>query len=252
MEKISIPVNDAQYVMALLFTPEAEPRGAVVVCHGFRGAKENSGHIYSFAARLTQRGFLVVAFDFRGSGESPGQFCDLTLTGQAGDLEQVCSYIDRCYKLPQLLLGRSFGGSTVIAAAPHITGAIGYILWSAPFDLSSCFRALLGEDYQRLLTGELVRLNDAAGSFNLKPDFLADLNRQDMDRNLAAMAGKPLLVVHGKEDETVACFNAQQIAALCPDATLCLVERADHRFTGRVEVREDITLNWIDTHFGWR
>lgn len=250
MEKIAIPVNDKQYVAALLFAPESEPRGALVVCHGFRGAKENSGHICPFAAQLTARGLLVVAFDFRGSGQSCGQFCDMTLTRQAEDLKQVCAYVQSRFKLPQLLLGRSFGGSTVIAAAPHVPEAVGYILWSAPFDLPACFSALLKDGYQRLLAGEVVTCSDAEGSFDLKPQLVLDLHSQDMVRNLAAMAGKPVLVVHGREDEAVAYQNAQQIAVLRPDATLHLVEGADHRFTDRVQQREAITLEWIDTHWG--
>ncbi len=250
MEKISITIDEQQTVSALLFAPESPPRGGLVVCHGFRGAKENSGHVGSFAAELTARGLMVLAFDFRGSGESSGQFCDMTLTRQATDLKMVCAYMERRFELPLILLGRSFGGSTVIAAAPHIAGVAGYILWSAPFDLSGCFRDLLKDDYQRLLAGEIVSISDAEGSFQLKPELLIDLHAQDMVRNLAAMSGKPLLVVHGKEDETVPWHNAQQIAALRPDTTLHLVEGADHRFTDRVKQREIITLEWLDTHFG--
>lgn len=252
MDEILIPVNDKQSVAALLFAPESEARGALVVCHGFRGAKENSGHICPFAAKLTARGLLVVAFDFRGSGQSCGEFCDMTLTRQVEDLKQVCSHIENRYKLPLILLGRSFGGSTVISAAPHVPEAVGYILWSAPFDLPTCFAALLDHDYQRLLAGEIVTCSDAEGSFDLKPGLIFDLQAQDMVRNLSAMAGKPVLVVHGREDETVAYQNAQKITALMPDAALHLVEGADHRFTGQVEHREAITLEWLDTHFRWR
>lgn len=252
MEKITIPVNDQQSVAAVLFAPESQPRGALVICHGFRGAKENSGNICPFAAKLTARGLLVVAFDFRGSGQSCGEFCDMTLTRQVEDLKQVCSYVQSRFKLPQLLLGRSFGGSTVISAAPHVPEAVGYILWSAPFDLPACFAALLENDYQRLLAGEVVNCSDTEGSFDLKPELIFDLQAQDMVRNLSAMAGKPVLVVHGREDEAVAYQNAQQIADLMPDAVLHLVEGADHRFTGQVEQREAITLDWIDTHFRWR
>jgi putative redox protein len=250
MQKIFIPVDNDQSIAALIFAPESGPRGAVAVCHGFRGAKENSGKICAFAGKLTARGLMVIAFDFRGSGESSGEFSAITLSQQVEDLKQVCAYINSRYQLSFVLLGRSFGGATVIAAAPHVPEASGYVLWSAPFDLPRSFARLLGDDYQRLLNGASVICSDLESCFELRPDLVLDFKRHDMAGSLMAMRDKPVLVVHGREDEAVGIENAQEIATYLPEAVLHLVAGADHRFTGMVEQREAITLNWIDEHFG--
>ncbi|NLX88114.1 MAG: alpha/beta hydrolase [Syntrophomonadaceae bacterium] len=249
MEKIFIPVDGDQIIATLVFVPEGKSRLAVVICHGFRGTKENGGKIYAFADKLTRRGLMVAAFDFRGSGESSGAFGDMTLTQQVADLKQVCAYIGTRYQIPQILLGRSFGGSTVIAAAPYLPETRGYILWSAPFNLPLVFAGLLGDDYQRLMHGNSVVLSDEGGQFELKPSLLLDFKAHDMVMNLMAMRNKPVLVVHGKEDEAVAVQNACDILAHLPGATLHLVPGADHRFTDMVEHREAITIDWIDRHF---
>lgn len=249
MEKIFIPVDRGDYIATLVFVPESKSRLAVVICHGFRGTKENSGKIYAFADKLTRRGFMVAAFDFRGSGESSGAFGDMTLTQQVADLKQVCAYIGTRYQIPQILLGRSFGGSTVIAAAPYLPEARGYILWSAAFNLHLVFAHLLDDDYQLLMQGSSVMLSDEGGQFELKPGLLLDFAVHDMAQNLMAMRGKPVLVVHGRDDEAVAVQNAREIAAHLPAADLHLVPGADHRFTGMVEQREAITIDWLERHF---
>lgn len=247
VQKIFIPLDEEQSLAALLFSPASAARAALIVCHGFRGAKENSGQIIPFAEALTDRGLMVLAFDFSGCGESSGEFCQITLSRQARDLQRVCAYVQSNFNLPQILLGRSLGGSTAVAAAPHLPGVSAYILWSAPYDLIATFALLLDQDYERLAAGNSVILADENGSFRLDPDLLADMQNHNMSRGLHAMLGKPVLVVHGEDDEVVPVDNVQHIAAHLPAADIYIIPGADHRFTSHVEQRQAITLGWIDT-----
>ena len=47
MKNISISGGGQGNLAAYLFMPESDCRYVLIVCHGFRGAKENSGRIFS-------------------------------------------------------------------------------------------------------------------------------------------------------------------------------------------------------------
>ena len=234
--------------MAILeFWPESVLRGSVICCHGFRGTKENGGNICQFAAELNNLGLGVIAFDFAGSGESPGNFAEVTLSGQKADLNEVIAYVAGKTRLPLFLLGRSFGGSTVIAAAsdPQV---LAVILWSAPVLLFSTFTHMLGEDQLNAWQkAESVVIEDEDGSYELGYQLLKDFARHNMEDYLTVYAAsqRPLLIVQGMDDDVVLPDNAYKIKELVPHAQLNIVGGADHRFTGMTELRQEMTLAWI-------
>jgi pimeloyl-ACP methyl ester carboxylesterase len=83
LQNIKIINGRGEKLAAIIFRPGEDPHILVIICHGFRGGKENGGRIYPFAERLNQLGVAVIAFDFGGSGESEGEFSNMTLSGQS-------------------------------------------------------------------------------------------------------------------------------------------------------------------------
>lgn len=217
----------------------------IIVCHGFRGAKENSGKLTLFAQRLNRIGCGVVAFDFSGSGGSHGEFRNVTLSVQARDLQQVIDYICTQYSMPIYLLGRSFGGSTVLAAGAGDPRVRGFIIWSAPVYLHKTFAAMMAPVYDELSRGQNVVVDDEGGSFELGPDLIRDFDRHDMDAYLEQIGSRPVLVIHGEDDQTVAAENARHIGEKALNTTMHIVPGADHRFNGMTLEREDLTLQWL-------
>ncbi len=248
MEKIKIRKGDGLELAGLAFVPP-EPAMVLLIAHGFRGAKENGGKIYSFAPRLQELGLAVYAFDFTGSGASDGEFADISLSRQAEDMAAIMDYAHRCHQLPLLLLGRSFGGSTILAAGSKEPKVVGYILWSTPIMLDDCFARIMGTDYAKLAEGHSIHFRDESGGFELNPIFARDLACHDMDGYLEGIASRPVLIVHGKKDEAVDFTNAEYAARNLPKAQLHLVEQADHRFTGMTREREDISIKWLSETF---
>lgn len=245
MQKILVPLRQGQSLSTLLFSPTSAAKAALIVCHGFRGGKENGGQIFPFAEALNELGILVVAFDFSGCGESSGDFSQVTLSRQINDLKGISAFVQENYGLKQIALGRSFGGSTVIAAASCLAAVSRYILWSAPFDLVASFALILGQDYKRLIAGESVIIEDESGTFKLEPDLVQDMPKHDMLGSLQSLAGRPTLIVHGEDDEVVPVDNAREIAARLPEAVLHIVPGADHRFSEHAQQRREMTLNWV-------
>jgi len=237
---------DGYRLAAYLFMPAGVCLAMVIVAHGFRGSKENGGKICGFASRLNDRGLGVLAFDFSGSGESGGDFTDVTISRQAADLKRVIDYAARHYRVPLVLLGRSLGGSTVLAGAAGDERVAGYIFWSAPVKLYDTFAAIMGEAYGQLLSGHTVELSDEWGRFILAPDLIRDFDNHDMDACIRKLGQRPVLVIHGERDEVVPVQNAIWLAESAANASLYLVKNADHRFTDQVETRQDITIKWLE------
>lgn len=244
-KNIRIIKPDKHGIAAYAFLPAADCRYIIIVCHGFRGTKENGGKIFGFAERLNQLGLGVYAFDFLGSGESDGEFAQVTLAGQAEDLVRVIDYVDAIHHLPVILLGRSFGGSTVITAAGGDARVAGCILWSTPAKLKDTFAAMLGEAYQELEAGQEICFSDEGGMFWIGPELIKDFNGHDMNEYLSLLGERPVLIIQGMADETVEPLNAELIHAHCTNADLVLIEGADHRFSNRTREREDITIEWL-------
>lgn len=246
MQSISIyNKKNGHKLAAYLFMPDTEPRLFLVVCHGFRGAKENGGKIFDFASRVNELGAGVLAFDFSGSGRSEGDFSAMTLSRQVSDLQAVIDYLYAQYHLPLVLLGRSFGGSTVLAGGAGDDRVAAYILWSTPIFLAETFAAMIPEEYRSLQEGQTVHICDDAGEFDLGSEFILDFTRHDMEKYLQAIHTKPVLIVHARDDELVPAENAAYMNSHLPNAKLFLVEEAGHRFLEKTKLREDLTLDWL-------
>lgn len=107
--------------------PAAEPRAALVICHGMG---EHCGRYAQLAGELAAHGVSSFAYDQRGHGRSPGKqghvdrFAQLT-----DDLDRVMdAAAERHAGLPLFLMGHSFGGLVALrwlqTRAPRVRGAI--------------------------------------------------------------------------------------------------------------------------------
>ncbi|MGR6836083.1 alpha/beta hydrolase [Syntrophomonas erecta] len=249
MERINIINRRGLRLAALTFWPKNECRYMIIACHGFRGAKENSGRIYRLAEKVNQLGIGLLAFDFQGSGESEGEYRSITLTRQVEDLQDVVEFVRKEYQLPILLLGRSFGGSTILAFAGQDNDIKGYIFWSTTVFLPETFAAILQTEYQRMKNGETVTLTDNSGPFELMPLLVEDFDRHDIEKYLQVVGKSKVLVIHGLDDEEVDPANARYIGEKVAGARVHLVAGADHRFINKTSEREDLTIKWLKDYF---
>lgn len=242
--KDELIVAGGRQLASFFFVPENYTH-TLIICHGFRGTKENGGRIYSFAQRLNQSGLAVVAFDFSGSGQSGGEFVDNTLTGQARDLSLVIDYVTQHLARPIILLGRSFGGSTVLAGGSHDQRVEAFIFWSTPVLLEETFQGMLQADYQRLVNGDFITLQDEGGTFRIGPELVRDFSRHNFEEYTTCIGQKPALIVQGESDQVVSVINGLLLKKRLPNSSLLLLPGADHRFTEHGIWRETETIRWI-------
>lgn len=239
--EIKIPTAAGQ-LNAVLYTPAERGRDrAVIFCHGFRGSKEGGGRALSLAARVAGNGFAALLFDFTPLS---------LLSVQVDEVRAVVDYCRHVVSSRAVLFGRSMGGSAALAvtAADKLIG--GLCLWSAPHDLHETFRLSLGNGYTRLLGGAPVSVVDEFGHVRLTPDFLHDFDRFDLLTCAGLASGRPLLVVHGENDEIVPLRQAAEIFDRAGELKkMTVIPGADHRFLSGHEQAAAALLDWLEASF---
>ena len=124
------------------------------------------------------------------------------------NLLDVMEHIEKEYSAPQILLGRSFGGSTVLAGGSSRKDIRGYILWCTPVFLKDTFSTIMPEEYGKLEKGDTHNLSENNRSITIKPNLVQDFNNHDMDTYLQNLKDRPTLIIHGTADDVVKPDNA--------------------------------------------
>lgn len=230
---------------ALCLRCQPDSRGWVVVCHGFTGSKEGGGKARAMADALAaQTGFSFLLFDFAGNGQSEGQFEDLTLTSQIQDLSAVIDWCQEQDQAPVVTMGRSFGGSTVLAQAAQDSRVVAVCTWAAPVHLKDLFSEVI---LSQTDDGRVI-LADENGTVHLKKEFAQDLARHDLLQAAADISPRPLLIIHGENDDVVSVKEAEELYAAAGESkALQIIPQADHQFSATAKQVWEIVGRWLNT-----
>jgi putative redox protein len=216
----------------------------VVLCHGFpsgaRGAATAAATFPELADRIARGGWPALAFNLRGTGASEGDFdadgwladlrAGVRFLALRGDVAGVC------------IIGFAEGGTLAICEAADDDLVVGVAAVSAPVRLGEW-----AQHPARLL--EHVRRIGMVRTPDFPPDPLAWGRRvAALDSRVAAkrLAPRPLLVLHGSEDDVVSTEDARALAdAAAPSSELHEVHAAGSRL--RHDPRAVATLlGWIE------
>ncbi len=220
------------------------PTRAVVICHGFpveRDAAARTGRSFpALADRLAaESGWLVVAGCLRGAGPSEGDF---SLDGWLADLGAL---VDHAVTL---------GGGGVWIVGFGSTGSLALCL--ADLDPRVGGVACLGStatfaDWAQDLAGMLdfsrqVGVIRTPGYPEDRVAWGAPFGTVRPDESAARIGPRPVLVVHGTDDESVPVSDARTLAdAVGPSAELRLLVGAGHRL--RADPRAiALVIGWLE------
>jgi pimeloyl-ACP methyl ester carboxylesterase len=228
VEDQHIVIGDLK-LLARFARPERGGRvPAVLVVPGFprgTGGAASASKVYeSLVARLPDEvGWAAMTLWYRGTGPSGGDF---SIDGWRDDLAAAVDHLLARTDVSGLwLVGFRLGGSLAIvhaAADPRIRGLATF---AAPASL-------------RVWAREPQRFRDYCRRVGVlrDPDFPADVDAwarsiADMDPLLAAaeLQGRPWLLVHGSDDDTVPLSDAQALASACPTAAFRVLQHGAHR-----------------------
>ena len=219
-------------------TVKENTQPVLIMAHGFRGSMEGGGRA-KYLADLAGEIAHVVRFNFNGSQ---------ILSKQVEELEAVLAYVRLKFSAGKIfLLGRSLGGAAALVAASRSADITGLVLWAAPNDLQATFRNALGaEAYNALSAGQTLYLNDERGELTLTPDFITDFAKYDLQGILRNWRKRPLLILHGEKDETVAVDQARLTFALAGvPKKLVIINGGDHSFTNHGNKAAAEVVGWL-------
>jgi uncharacterized protein len=206
----------------------APPKG-MVLCHAFPsgpGGAATSGQTYpEFAERLAvDTGWTVLTFNFRGSGKSEGDF---SLGGWLVDLRAAIDHLLGSEPVSGVwLAGSGTGGSLAICAAAEDDRVRGVAAMSTHAE----FREWASDPLRFL---EHARSIGVIRDSSFPPDL--DLWARELTEIrpivvIGKVPPRPVLLVHGSDDEVVHLQDARWLAdATEGRAELRIVPGAGHR-----------------------
>jgi putative redox protein len=238
---VQFPGASGAQLAARLDMPGAQaPRGYVLFAHCFTCSKDTKA-TSSIAQALADAGLATLRFDFTGLGGSEGEFANTDFTSNVADLVAAARWLEATHRAPSLLVGHSFGGTAVLAAAAQIPSALAVATINAPSDPAHLGHLFVGHaDEIRSKGAALVDL--AGRSFTIRREFLDDIAMQKVTDAVSGLK-RALLVMHGPADTVVSIDHASAIflAAKHPKSFVSL-DTADHLLTRREDAHYAATV----------
>jgi alpha-beta hydrolase superfamily lysophospholipase len=216
-----------------VWTPEAPPRGVVILSHGYAEHARRYDHV---AARFADAGLITYALDHRGHGRSGGKRVYLRdMSEYVGDFHTLVGIAATEHpNLPRIVLGHSMGGGIVFAYGVEHAGDYTAMVLSGPAvdaqDSVSPVMVLLAKVLGRIAPGLPVedlpadavsRDPKVVAAYEADPlvhhgKLPAGIGRalirlgETMPQRAAAIT-VPLLVVHGEQDKLIAAEGSRHL-----------------------------------------
>ena len=247
-ERVSFLSTTGHRLAGLVDLPEGQARGWGVFAHGFTLGKDSPA-----AARickgLAAEGIGMLRFDNLGLGDSEGDWGDGSFTRKVSDTVLAAEFMRERGTPADLLVGHSFGGAAVLAAANETPGLRAVVSIGAPSEprhVEHNYDALV----ERVIADGHAEWMVGGRALTLKRAFVEDVRRADLREQIHRLA-VPLLVMHSPTDSTVSIDNASAIfrAARHPRSFVSL-EGSDHLLVAPGQARRAarIISAWADQY----
>ncbi len=247
-ERVSFSSSRGPLLAGIVDAPTAEVRGWGVFAHGFALSKDSPAAART-CKQLAAEGIGMLRFDNLGLGDSEGDWGDGSFTVKVDDTVKAAQFMTENGRPPDILVGHSFGGDAVIAAARRVPSVRGVVAIGAPIEPKNVerhYRALV----ERVLEDGKADWLAGGKALTLKRSFVEDIRQADLRQHVRQL-GLPLLVMHSPADDTVSIANASSIfrAAGHPRSFIAL-EGSDHLLAaaGQAKRAARIISAWADQY----
>lgn len=246
MIKRDVTLNvDGLNIDGRLFLPAEAPPvpyPGVCICHGIPSGKPHDptdGGYPALAERFCRLGYAVFIFNFRGTGNSGG---NLDLPGWNRDLKAALDYF---YDLPELdrarltLLGFSAGAAVSVCVASADTRVASVIACACPAEIIFSDPLPAIEHFRSI---GAIRDKDFPPSVE---EWGAGLAGSSPVNCVGRIAPRPLLLVHGSQDETVPLSQAYELYQKAGEPRqLVVIDGAGHQLRQN-DLAMNIALDWL-------
>ena len=247
---IALQAEDIKLAGQLYLPGEGDqaPYRTICVCHGIPArvpAPSDRGYPL-LAERICGEGFAVLIFNFRGCGASGG---NLDLLGWTRDLKAAIDYL---WALPEVdrshlsLFGFSGGAAVSIYVASQDRRVSSIVTCACPAEFTFFTQADDPQSFiEHFRSIGTIRDKDFPHSIE---EWLSGFRLISPVKYVAEIAPRPLLLVHGSEDEVVEVTHAHKLYDRAGEPKqLIIIDGAGHR------LRQDdramaIVIDWLKAH----
>ena len=247
-DRVWFPSSSGPRLAGLVDLPHGTVRGWGVFAHGFTLGKDSPA-ASRICKQLASEGIGMLRFDNLGLGDSEGDWGDGSFSHKVADTVEAVRFMEGSGRPVRLLVGHSFGGSAVIAAAHMVESVRAVASIGAPYEpahVEHTYDALV----ERILADGEAPFLIGGKALTLRRHFLEDVRTADLHERIRTLR-RALLVMHAPTDNTVGIANASQIfrAARHPRSFVSL-EGADHLLTGKKQAARAarIISAWADPY----
>ncbi len=247
-ERVWFVSTSGARLAGLIDHPEGLTRGWGVFSHGFTLGKDCPA-ASRICKQLASEGVGMLRFDNLGLGDSEGDWGDGSFSRKVADTVQAAQFMNESGHQIRLLVGHSFGGAAVIAAAHQLETVRAVSSIGSPYEpahVEHNYDALV----ERIFADGEAPFLIGGKALTLRRHFIEDVRAVDLHEQIRTLQ-RALLVMHSPTDNTVGIANASKIfrAARHPRSFVSL-EGADHLLTGRNQAQRAarIISAWADPY----
>lgn len=247
-ERVSFASATGPTLAGIVDIPPGDVRGWGVFSHGFTLGKDCPA-ASRICKQLAGDGIGMLRFDNLGLGDSDGDWGDGSFSHKVADTVRAVEFMNNAGREVRLLVGHSFGGAAVIAAAHQCPGVEAVASIGAPFEPAHVERNYDALVHRIEENGEATFLVGGK-ALTLKRHFIEDVRATDLRERIKTLR-RALLIMHSPTDNTVGIANASDIfrAARHPRSFVSL-EGADHLLAGKNQAARAarIISAWADPY----
>ena len=243
IKNIVLKVDDLKIAGQLYLPGEQNSYPTVCVCHGIPAHPPDPGDrgYPLLAEKICHQGFAVLIFNFRGTGASGG---NLDILGWTRDLGAVIDYL--C-ALPEVdkarlaLLGFSGGAAVSIYVAAQDRRVSSIVACASPAEFTSFF-----DEPQPVIDHfrQVGAIRDGDFPRSIE-EWINGFKLVSPIKYVAEIAPRPLLMVHGSQDETVEVRHAHKLYDSAEEPKqLIIVDGAEHRLR-KNERAMAVVISWL-------
>ncbi|GAS88043.1 alpha/beta hydrolase family protein [Mycolicibacterium brisbanense] len=249
-ERVTFPSSTGPMLAGVIDLPDGPIRGWGVFSHGFTLGKDSPA-ASRICKQLASDGIGMLRYDALGLGGSEGDWGDGSFTHKVDDIVEACKFMSARGTPAEILIGHSFGGAAVLAAARQAPGIRAVVTVGAPIDpvhvehqYDAVLECVFAEGSAQWMVG--------GKTLTLKRAFVEDVRAAHLHDKIKALK-LPLLILHSPTDNTVGIKNASDIfrTARHPRSFVSL-EGSEHLLTGPGQAKRAgrIIGAWADAYLG--
>ncbi|MFV9633914.1 alpha/beta hydrolase family protein [Mycobacterium neumannii] len=247
-ERVSFGSASGPALAGVIDLPGGDVRGWGVFAHGFTLGKDSPA-ASRICKRLADEGIGMLRFDNLGLGDSEGDWSDGSFSHKVADTARAVEFMNAEGREVRLLVGHSFGGSAVIAAAHECPTVKAVATIAAPYEPAHVERTY-DAVVERIEEEGEAQFHIGGKALTLKRHFVEDVRNADLRERIHNLR-RALLVMHSPTDNTVGIANASEIfqCARHPRSFVSL-EGADHLLTEKDQAARAarIVSAWADPY----